>query len=320
VGSTLFYIAAAIALAARIFGTDAILYGSPTTWSDLVRRPREERPAASLGAAMFCLAAMFPTFYVLANTLGRSAEFSIERQTIVRAIITAAIFGGIPATLALVGRVNWASGLGIRKAGVLSYLAAAILGISLWPAAHELALACQGFAINPELLKKINELVAPFQTMPLWLVLVSFALVPAVFEEFCFRGFLFGAIRQRLSGIWTIVITATLFGFFHEVTTPGKLMPSAALGLALSWVRLRTGSILPGIVMHAVLNGFLLTAIYYKDEVAARGWGLEESAHLPLIWHLAAAAGVLAAGGLLMARTRKPINGNPSNGSEASTH
>ena len=43
--STLFYVAAAIALAARIFGTDAILYGSPATWSDLVRRPREPRRA-----------------------------------------------------------------------------------------------------------------------------------------------------------------------------------------------------------------------------------------------------------------------------------
>jgi ABC-2 type transport system permease protein/sodium transport system permease protein len=306
VGSTIFYIAAAIALAARIFGTDAILYGSPTTWSDLARRPSEERPAASLGAAMFCLAAMFPTFYVLANTLGRSAEFSIERQSVVRAIITAAIFGGIPAALALVGRVNWTSGLGIRKAGVLSYVAAAILGISTWPAAHELALACQGFAINPELLKKINELVAQFQTMPLWLVLVAFALVPAVFEEFCFRGFLFGAIRQRLSGPWTVLITAILFGFFHEVTIPGKLVPSAALGLALGWVRLRTGSILPGIVMHAALNSFLLAVTYYKDELAARGWGLQQTAHLPLAWHVLAVVGIgVGVGMLAVTKTRR---------------
>jgi ABC-2 type transport system permease protein/sodium transport system permease protein len=254
---------------------------------------------------MWCLAAMFPTFYVLANTLGRSAEFSIERQSVVRAIITAAIFGGIPAALALVGRVNWSSGLGIRNVGILSYVAAAILGISLWPAAHELALACQGFAINPELLNKINALVAQFRTMPLWLVLAAFAIVPAVFEEFCFRGFLFGAIRQRLSGIWAVVITAILFGFFHEVTIPGKLVPSAALGLALGWVRLRTGSILPGIVMHAVINGFLLTVIYYKDELAERGWGLEEAAHLPLAWHALAVVGIGVGVGLLMAGTSR---------------
>src|SRR4051812_26557079 len=43
--STIFYIAGAIALAARIFGTDAILYGSQATWSDLVRRPDSPQAA-----------------------------------------------------------------------------------------------------------------------------------------------------------------------------------------------------------------------------------------------------------------------------------
>src|SRR3972149_7616670 len=65
--STLFYVAAAIALAARIFGTDAILYGSPATWSDLVRRPPEAQPAATLPAAMLGLALMFPAYFVLAS-------------------------------------------------------------------------------------------------------------------------------------------------------------------------------------------------------------------------------------------------------------
>ena len=50
--STMFYIAAAIALAARIFGTDAILYGSPATWSDLVRRPARAAAGGQLPAAM----------------------------------------------------------------------------------------------------------------------------------------------------------------------------------------------------------------------------------------------------------------------------
>jgi ABC-2 type transport system permease protein/sodium transport system permease protein len=322
VGSTIFYIAAAIGVAAQIFGTDAILYGSPTTWSDLVRRPTEPQPAASLAAAMLCLAAMFPAFFVLANTLGRSAELSMEGQSVVRAVITAAIFGGIPAAIALFGRVDWASGLGMRRAALASVVAAAVLGVSLWPAAHELALLSQGFTINPELFKKVEALVQMFQSMPLWLILVCYAIVPAVFEEFCFRGFLFGALRERLSGGWTVVVTAVLFGFFHEVFFPGKLVPTAALGLVLGWVRLRTGSIFPGIVMHAVLNGVVFSLIDYRDELAARGWGLQESAHLPLGWHALAAAGVVVGAALLIVGTNRrnmAINENSSNDSAAST-
>ena len=71
--STILYIVAAIALAARIFGTDAILYGSQATWSDLVRRPPEPQPATGLPAAMFGLALMFSCYFVLGTGLVRLA-------------------------------------------------------------------------------------------------------------------------------------------------------------------------------------------------------------------------------------------------------
>src|SRR5262249_4003114 len=82
--STMFYIAAAIGLAARIFGTDAILYGSQATWSDLVRRPEEPQAAPSLTAGMLCLALMFPSFFLLASGVGRSGELSISQQLVAR--------------------------------------------------------------------------------------------------------------------------------------------------------------------------------------------------------------------------------------------
>src|SRR5262245_54887994 len=75
--STAFYIAAAIALAARIFGTDAILYGSQATWSDIFRRPAEPQAASSVPAAMLCLAIMFPTCFLLTNSLVHSRDASV---------------------------------------------------------------------------------------------------------------------------------------------------------------------------------------------------------------------------------------------------
>ena len=305
--STIFYIAAAIGLAARIFGTDAILYGSQATWSDLVRRPSEPQPAASLAAAMFCLALMFPSYFVLANSLGRSAEFSMERQLVVRALITAAIFGGIPVIIAMLGRVRWSSGLGLRRASPAAIAAAVILGLSLWPAAHELAWLCTRYGlltINPEMLKKVQMIVHQFQAQPLWLILVTFGLVPAVFEELCFRGLIFGSLRERLTGTWAVIETALLFGFFHEVLFPGKLVPTAALGLVLGWVRLRSGSVLPGMVLHAIHNGLVLSILYYSDELVSSGLDVKDEVHLPLTWHVLAAVGIVVGVGLLMAAKR----------------
>ena len=76
--STVFYVIAAIALAARIFGTDAILYGSQQTWSDLVRRPPTPQRAAGLPGAMLALALMFSCFFTLATGLARSTEIPME--------------------------------------------------------------------------------------------------------------------------------------------------------------------------------------------------------------------------------------------------
>jgi ABC-2 type transport system permease protein/sodium transport system permease protein len=208
----------------------------------------------------------------------------------------------------MAGHVRWSSGLGLRGAGIGAFVGAVLLGISLWPAAHEITLLGKQFGwltISEELVKKFEGWARQFQAMPLWLILVTMAIVPAVFEELCFRGFLFSALRRRISGTWTVVASAALFGFFHEVFIPGKLVSTTALGLVLGWARLRTGSILPGILLHAMNNGLLLSVIYYKDALAARGWGIQEQEHLPLTWHVAAALGIAMGAGLIWATTRR---------------
>ena len=85
---------------------------------------------------MFCLALMFPSYFVLANSIGRSAEISMQGQVVIRALITAAVFGGIPVAFATLGRVQWSTGLGLRRPRVLELWRRLFLGLSLWPAAH----------------------------------------------------------------------------------------------------------------------------------------------------------------------------------------
>lgn len=306
--STVIYIIAAIGVAARIFGTDAILYGSPATWSDLVRRPLEPQPAASLASAMLCLAAMFPVVFVLSGLVGGSQNFSREsivRAFELRALITAAVFGAMPVLVMMAGRVRWSSGLGLRWPGVIAVIGAAVLGASLWPAVHEIALAANGVQITEGLMDKLKELLKQFDLLPLWLLLLTVAIVPAVFEEPCFRGFVFGALRQKLSGAATVIATALLFGLFHEVLFPNRLVSTTAMGLILGLVRLRTRSIVPGVVLHAVNNGLILTVVHYRAELAESGWVAKEGTHLPLTWHAVALLGIVVGGGMILFATRR---------------
>jgi ABC-2 type transport system permease protein/sodium transport system permease protein len=307
VGSTIFYIVAAIAVAARIFGTDAILYGSQTTWSDFVRRPTEPQPTATFPGAMLCLALMFPSYFV-ASGLVRSPEMSMDQQLMVCALITMAVCGGIPTINVLFNRVRADSGLGFRRASVLQFVAAAILGLSVWPFALEVFLLSDWLGLSmlgKQQIALAEALLEQIPTAPMWLVLLTLGLIPAVVEEFCFRGFLFGALRTTLSGVATVFASAIVFGVFHELLLPGRMLTSTFLGLVLGWVRFRTGSVLPGMLLHALHNCLLLSVIYNRPVFERWGWGKEAHEHLPITWLLASVVAIGVAAAMLVAATRR---------------
>jgi ABC-2 type transport system permease protein/sodium transport system permease protein len=305
--STVLYVAAAIALAARIFGTDAILYGSSATWSDLVRRPAEPRAVAGLPVAMLGLALMFSCYFVLGTGLGRSIEVQMGPRLAVLALITVAVFGGIPIALVTFGRVRWTSGLGFTASSWLSVLAAVVFGISLWPIAHEIFLFSKWLGLSvlgADQISAAQTMLNQLAGVRLWLILLTLALAPAVFEELSFRGFLFGSLRAVIPGWGAVVAAAILFGVFHEAISPGRLLTSTFLGLVLGWVRLRTGSVVPSMVLHAVHNGLLLALAHWRDELIAYGLGIEQQIYLPRSWLALAALGVVVATGVMIAATR----------------
>ena len=139
--------------------------------------------------------------------------------------------------------------------------------------------------------------------------------MPAVFEEFFFRGFLFSALRSAITGWQTILATAILFGLFHEVLSPGRFLASASLGLVLGWVRLRTLSVLPCMLLHMLHNGLLLWVSHWHGTLGTGNPELAELKHLPSTWLAAAVVGIVLAGTMLLMTTRdknRTLGGMPS--------
>ncbi len=295
--STIFYIVAALSLAARIFGTDAVLYGSPATWADIFRRPDQSQSAATPSAAMFALAVMFPTYFVLAGSLGQTGEsVSLGERLVLVALATAFVFVAIPLAIATYHRTRPADGLAIRNAPALALAAALVLGLSLWPLAHETFLLNRWlgvtnfergeFALAQALADELRRLSPA-------LVVLCLGAVPGICEEFFFRGFLFGAVRRVATGRGTVVAVAVLFGLFHTVGghifAPERFLPSAFMGLALGWVRLRTGSVQPCMLLHAAHNSILLAMLYLPNSLVPTAAMPGRETHLPASWLLAAA-------------------------------
>ena len=88
------------------------------------------------------------------------------------------------------------------------------------------------------------------------LVVVVVSLGPLV-EELLFRGVLLSALMQRWHAGWSIAISAMIFAFAH---LPGMgwqwyaLPDLTLLAAALAWLRLRSGSLWPGVLAHGTNN------------------------------------------------------------------
>jgi CAAX protease family protein len=105
-----------------------------------------------------------------------------------------------------------------------------------------------------------NPIVDIIVSEPVGWVKVCLVMVPVIsapfFEEIFFRGVLFKVLRNYLSAPLTIVFTALLFAAVHAGLYQG--INIFALGLVLGYLVEKTGSIIPSIILHFLIN---ITAI-----------------------------------------------------------
>jgi uncharacterized protein len=95
------------------------------------------------------------------------------------------------------------------------------------------------------------------------LVLAGFALVLSapVVEEIFFRGLLYRCLRNRLAILPAALIAGCMFGLVHITGYPLVTLPvKAAFGLIACLIYERTGSILPGIALHSLVDGSVFEA------------------------------------------------------------
>lgn len=102
---------------------------------------------------------------------------------------------------------------------------------------------------SQQLLQLLGEAGSTEQALALGYGIVGAPLV----EELLFRGFLLPPLRRRMGMAATCLLAGGLFGLVH-MTDPLAVAPLVVLGVALSWLRLRTGSIWPGVVVHVGNN------------------------------------------------------------------
>lgn len=314
--STILYGIAALSIAAQIFGTDAVAVGSRGRWRDLINRPDEPQRSGSVSLAFVGLAMLFPAYFVASGLLSRESELSSSQRLIWSGGLTIALFAGLPCLLLLWHRVKLSDGLALVRTSWLFPIGAILVGLSTWPFIFEIVVWSHSIGLrglDPAKMEIVEKLLEGWKKVPLPLIIVALGVIPGVCEEVFFRGFLFGGLQKHLNGWWVVLLTATLFGLFHVVlaggAAPERLLPSTLMGLILGWVRWKSGSLFPGILLHATHNSLLLGMAQNRDELAGWGLGGIHEVHLPGTW-LATAAFVLILGVGLVFWAKPRVSGD----------
>jgi membrane protease YdiL (CAAX protease family) len=141
---------------------------------------------------------------------------------------------------------------GLRRAPLPSWLKGVALG---WLAFFVFGLAWTALVGGSEKDNLPKELGADRGTAAMLAVAFLVTVIAPIAEEFFFRGYFFGAVRN-LRGPWVAaVITGVIFGAIHLGSSPAVfLVPLAFFGFVLCVVRMRTGSLYPCIALHALNN------------------------------------------------------------------
>ncbi len=143
-------------------------------------------------------------------------------------------------------------------------------------------IACAGFALvgmmtavqeyifprSPEYQAVWEALLQKFHALPLGLTIGVVAVLPGICEELFFRGFILRGVRQRCSDEFAIVLVGLLFGAFHF--DPYRFFPTSLLGMLFGSMVVKTGSLVPGMIAHAVNNSIAILISFAAQTLPAQ--------------------------------------------------
>lgn len=137
-----------------------------------------------------------------------------------------------------------------------------------------------------------------------WSILMLVVLAP-VMEEVLFRGILLESVRSKHSAGRAIVVSALMFGVIHLI--PQQVVNAFAIGLILGYIYVRTESLWPVIVIHALNNAMAYVIMQWSDgaNITVRSL-IENNTVYAVVYGVSLAA--LVASGYMVWRSVEKIN------------
>lgn len=146
---------------------------------------------------------------------------------------------------------------GFRGGATLTWMAALL--VTILAADYLYGYAIQIFHLPVQTNDQVLLALSKYAPLTTYATLVVAVFVAPVCEEVFFRGFVFMGLLRGMPLAWAIVFSSLIFAVAHFDV--GSFAVLFIIGLALAFLRWRTKSILPGILLHMLNNGIAALGI-----------------------------------------------------------
>jgi sodium transport system permease protein len=271
----------------------------------LVHMVRDRGDTPSFGQAMLCVAIILIVQFFISMTLSAHAPGEMTFAYLARTLVVSqvgCIFAPVAIMTVMLTRRPARTLLLERWPRSWHVASAAALAVVMHPLSTRLGEVIRDlYPVGNDALEGMKAIGEALDGAPSWWMVVALmGLLPAICEELALRGFVLSGLRHVGHKWWAIGISAIAFGAIHMFLQ--QKIAAAAVGLAIGYLAVQTGSLVPCIVFHAIHNSLQLYVVRRLAELNganSQGWeGWLLGGEEPVIHGTAAVAicGVIAAG------------------------
>jgi len=191
-------------------------------------------------------------------------------------LIAAELALAAPALVAL-ALPRWRPALALRPVRPSVIALALASGAALWVASLGL-MELQYTVWTPppgylQEFQRLHDVLRPRGALDAVLSVIAIAVAPGICEELLFRGLVLDALSSRLRTAAAVLLSAVLFGVIHlDPSSSGATLyrvPFAiAVGVGFALLRLRSGSLFPAMLAHALVNATTFAAALQEPVTA----------------------------------------------------
>ncbi len=255
---TLVYAAIALRWAVDQFQREDVLFREAEhfnlySWFRHLFRDREPQPTG--GQALLCFVLIITSSWFLVQfllaqglSLGISAVVAGQVVILIPPLMMTILLTSKPARTL---RLAWPD----RR---YVFLAVALV-LAMNPIVNELRPLVEWlFPISSMVKDALSKVM--LQVPNLWVMIGLFALLPAICEEFAFRGFILSGLEQQHRTRSAILLSALMFGFLHVLLSLfQQLFNATLLGIVLGLLAVRSKSIVPCLIFHFLNNAIAVS-------------------------------------------------------------